>query len=267
MPKSFIKWAGGKAQMLKYIKPLVPKFDQYYEPFVGGGAVFWSICPEDYKKALLSDSNGELMTAYKVIRDDVEDLITLLRKYPNDKDFFLQMRAIMPNDLDPIPRAARFIYLNKTCFNGLYRVNKSGGFNSPFGKYKNPKICDEDTLRSCNRALQGIELTATYFQNVLPEVEGAKSFVYLDPPYVPIDKTSFVSYSKKGFGLEQHEELAKMIEGMDKRGVKVLLSNSDTEWCRERYKGLTITEVHGRRSINSNGKGRGNVGELLIRNY
>jgi DNA adenine methylase len=264
MPRPFIKWVGGKSQLLRELVKYVPKFDTYYEPFVGGGALFFCLRPE---KALLSDSNGELINAFQVVRNHVESLIGFLSEYPNDKEFFLNLRAQNPLELGPILRAARFIYLNKTCFNGLYRVNKRNQFNSPFGYYKNPNICDKGVLRGASKVLQGsVDLAATYFEVACQKpVKG--DFVYLDPPYLPISDTSFTNYSKKGFTLENHETLAKTFEELDKRGVKVLESNSDHPWIRDRYKNYEIIEVQGRRSVNSKGTGRGKVGELFIKNY
>ena len=263
MPRPFVKWAGGKAQLLKEIVKYLPKYEHYCEPFVGGGAVFFALTP---KKAFLSDSNGELINAYQVVRDSVEDLMHVLEKYPNDKDFYLSVRAQNPLELSNVARAARFIYLNKTCFNGLYRVNKRNIFNVPFGNYKSPKICDKGVLRNASKALQGVELTATYFDNALSEVHD-NSFVYLDPPYLPVSETSFVSYSKKGFDLEDHERLAQVYEELDRKGVKVMLSNSDTEWALDRYKDFRVVEVQSPRNINSKGDGRGKVKELIVINY
>lgn len=264
MPKSFVKWVGGKQQLLgELLKQLPHKYAKYAEPFVGGGALFFSVRPEN---ALLADSNGELINAYQVVRDDVEALMQSLSAHVNESDYFYKVRATPPMTLTNIERASRFIYLNKTCFNGLYRVNKKNEFNAPFGKYKNPTICDKRTLKAANRALQGVTLQATYFQTTLAETE-SNSFVYLDPPYLPVSDTSFTSYSKKEFGVKEHSQLADCFDTLSKRGVKCLLSSSDVKWSRDRYQDYKIIEVSARRSINSNGKGRGKTGELLIRNY
>ena len=265
MARPFLKWAGGKSQLLKEIcKHLPKKYNKYYEPFVGGGAVFFFMRPGN---AILSDSNGCLIRTYSVVRDQVEDLIQILEKYPNDEDFYYDMRKLNSAELPDLQRAARFIFLNKTCFNGLYRVNSKNEFNVPFGKYKNPLILDKGNLRSCSKLLQGVTLEATYFykSSILNANQG--DFIYMDPPYVPVSETSFVGYSKKGFNLEQHEKLAKLFEESAAKGVFVLLSNSDVPWVRERYSNFNIIEVNARRSINSKGSGRGKVGELLIRSY
>ena len=264
MSRPFIKWAGGKTQLLKHMHTYFPKsFNTYYEPFVGGGAVFFCIRPE---KAVLSDANGELINAYEVIKTDVEPLIQRLSEYVNEKEFYLNVRSKNPMELERVDRAARFIFLNKTGFNGLYRVNKRNEFNVPFGGYKNPTFCDKGNLRSVSKLLQNVEFHATYFEKVLVNCQ-EDDFVYLDPPYLPIDGKNFTSYTKKGFSLEDHERLASLYEELTEKNVKVLQSNSDTEWARDRYKEFETIEVQGRRSINSKGDGRGKVGELLIKNY
>ena len=263
MPRPFVKWAGGKSGLLNELIKYVPDFNEYWEPFVGGGAMFFALTPE---KAHLSDSNGELMNAYKVVRDDLVPLLAVLSEYPNDKDFYLDMRAKNPLELPQVDRAARFIYLNKTCFNGLYRVNKRNEFNVPFGDYKNPKICDMGVLRLASKALSHTDLSGTYFEHALKEVNQG-DFVYLDPPYLQVKEDSFVSYSKKGFGLKDHERLAACFDDLNRIGAKVMLSNSDTVWSWERYQEYKIISVNNRRSINSNGAGRGKVKELIIINY
>ena len=206
------------------------------------------------------------MNTYKVVRDKVEDLISSLSQHVNEEDYFYKTRATSPTTLGDVARASRFIYLNKTCYNGLYRVNKRNEFNAPFGKYKNPTICAKGVLRNASKALQGITIQATYFQTTLEDAEEG-SLVYLDPPYLPIKDNSFTAYSKKGFTLEDHEQLADCFDDLTKRGSKCLLSNSDTEWARNRYQDYKIIEVLARRSVNSNGKNRGKISELMIRNY
>jgi len=264
MARPFLKWVGGKQQLLQQLHNQLPrKFDYYVEPFVGGGALFFSLQP---KKALIADSNGELINAYQVVRDNLEELVEALSGYTNDSDFYYQVRSLKPYELSIVERAARFIFLNKTCYNGLYRVNSKNEFNVPFGKYKNPAICDRGVLRSASKALQNVEIQATYFQSSLEDLP-ENSFVYLDPPYLPVRDNSFTSYSKKGFNLEDHEALAGCFDALSNNDTKVLLSNSNTDWVKERYKDYKIIEVKARRSVNSNGKGRGEVSELLIRNY
>ena len=264
MAKPFLKWVGGKQQLLKHLHNQLPrKYDYYIEPFLGGGALFFSMFS---KKALIADSNAELINAYIVVRDNLDGLIEALRTHVNDSDYYYKIRALKPYELSSVDRASRFIYLNKTCYNGLYRVNSKNEFNVPFGKYKNPTICDSRVLKVASRALQGVNIQATYFQNILTNIP-ENSFVYLDPPYLPVKFNSFVSYSKKGFGLEEHEALASCFEALTDKGVKILLSNSNTDWVIDRYSDYKIIKVNARRSVNSNGKKRGDVTELLIRNY
>ena len=265
MSKPFVKWAGGKAKLLSELYKYVPKYKTYYEPFVGGGALFFAQTPDN---AVISDTNGELINAFHIVRDDVQGLISKLSEFVNCKSLYMDVRALNPLLLDPVERAARFIYLNKTCYNGLYRVNTKNEFNVPFGNYKNPNFCDQSTLKACSRVLakSNVEIFALGFQNILDKPQEA-DFVYLDPPYFPVDTTSFVGYSKNGFGKKDHEDLATMFEQMSERGVRVLLSNSNTEWVKERYKEFSIIEVTGNRSIGAKGDSRGKVKELLIKNY
>ena len=263
--KPFIKWAGGKTRLLSELHKYVPDFQTYYEPFVGGGALFFSLKPDN---AVISDSNGELIVTYQVIRDDVEGLISKLSQFANCESLYKDVRALNPLRLSPVERAARFVFLNKTCYNGLYRVNSKNQFNVPFGHYKNPNFCDKPTLRACSRILSkpGIEIIPTYFDKALNKPQ-ANDFVYLDPPYFPTDMNSFVSYSKKGFGQQDQELLAKTFEDLTDRGVKVLMSNSCASWVYERYENFIIEEVMGSRSVGAAGNTRGKVKELLIRNY
>lgn len=263
MPRPFIKWAGGKSQLLHELVKHVPEFDTYFEPFLGGAALFFSKQP---KKAVLADVNGELINTYKVVRDSVDDLLSLLQQEVNTLEEFNRIKALDPKVMTSLERAVRFIYLNKTAFNGLYRVNSRGMFNTPFGKYTKPNIADANTLQGCSRALQGIDLFAQSFETTLASAKSS-DFVYLDPPYMPVKSDSFTAYSKKGFGLKDHESLAKLFEDLDSKGVKVLLSNSDMDWVRERYGKFKVIEVLGRRSISCKGDGRASVGELLVKNY
>jgi len=267
MAKSPIKWAGGKARLLHVIMKHVPKeFNRYYEPFVGGGALFFAL---QHQNSVLSDSNGELMNMFTQIRDNLSELIETLSKYPiSNESFYYEMRALVPVELSPLIRACRFLYLNKTCFNGLYRTNRSGQMNTPWGKAKAPNVCDKGTLKVCSKALQGVALDASYFQKSLMSRNAEEGdFIYLDPPYVPISDTSFVGYSKKGFSMEDHELLASIFEEKAGKGVQMMLSNADVPWVRERYKEFKLIEVQAPRSINSKGSGRGKVGELLIKSY
>jgi DNA adenine methylase len=264
LARPFIKWAGGKSSLLSEIaKHLPDSFNRYFEPFLGGGAVFFYLKPD---KALISDSNSDLINTYKIVKNNVNELIAYLNDYSNNESVFYTLRTMNPNLLDPIEAAARFIYLNKTCFNGLYRVNAKNEFNVPFGNYKNPKICDLKTLKLASQALQGIDLDSTYFENSL-ELCKEGDFVYLDPPYLPNTETTFVSYTKNGFFMPDHDRLASCLEDLDKRNVRWLLSNSDSDWVRDRYKVFNIHKVSSRKSICCKGDGRGLLKEVLIRNY
>lgn len=260
MARPFIKWAGGKSKLLKDLRKYTPKtFTDYYEPFLGGAALYFSMTPE---RSFLSDSNQELITTYRVLKEDLANLIKELQTYPNTEEFFYQMRVEKPTS--SIKIAARFIYLNKTCYNGLYRVNSKGEFNTPYGKYKDPMICDIQTFTLASRALQKAVLSCQSFTDSLAGNFDKDAFIYLDPPYVPVAQDSFVSYSESGFNIDCQEKLAGFFETLP---CKVMLSNSDTEWVRDRYKKFNIVEVKSARSINSKGGGRGKVSELIIRNY
>jgi DNA adenine methylase len=260
MARPFFKWAGGKASSLKYLIKHVPEFDNYYEPFLGGGALFFSKTP---KKAFLNDINPDLINAYKVVQQNVEPLIALLSTYDNNAVFYDKIRSSNPEE--PIERAARFLYLNKTCFNGLYRVNSKGQFNVPYGKNKsNP--ADPGTLRLASRVLQSAELTNIHYKDALKNV-GPNDFVYLDPPYVPLSQTSFTRYTKGDFTMDDQEELLKVFKSLNSKGIKAMLSNSSADWVRESYKDFNIIETDVKRSINSKGSGRGEIKELLIKTW
>ena len=270
-----LKWVGGKRQLLETFKPLFPKrFTTYCEPFLGGGAVFFNLQP---RKAYVNDINVELMLVYRVIRDDVESLIEILSTYKNEPDFFYAVRDLDRDKekfdrLSEIERAARIIYLNKTCFNGLYRVNNAGEFNSPFGSYRNPNIVNAPTLRAVNKYLNSAEeiiLTATDYAEVLSELP-KNTFVYLDPPYAPVSTTAnFTGYTKGGFNRDEQIRLRNCCDDLSERGIKFMLSNSDTDFIRELYSDsfYNITFVKARRSVNSVASKRGDVDELVIRNY
>lgn len=261
----FLKSAGGKRQLLSKILPLVPqKFGTYFEPFVGGGALFFALRPS---KAVLGDANAWFIAAYKGVRNDGEGVIRALRKMPYEKSFYLRQRALVKGTpVYDTATAARVIYLNKTCFNGLWRVNKSGGFNVPLGAYTNPTICDAVGLRECSEVLKAASLSPRGFEvNVKAAERG--DFVYMDPPYDPVSETSsFSQYTAGGFNREEQMRLRDCALGLKRRGVKVLLSNADSPYIRALYRdGFEIIRVEASRSINSKGSGRGNVGELLIR--
>ena len=272
--KPILKWAGGKSGLLSEILPRLPEtFNDYYEPFLGGGAVFFALADTGrFKRAFLGESNAELMLTYQTLARKPEKVIEALRGLTaeHSEKFFYSVRGRQVADrilgVDVIVLAARLIYLNKTCFNGLYRVNKKGEFNVPFGDYVNPPICDEEALRAAALVLKkDVDMGACDFEECVRTAKRGDA-VYMDPPYVPLSSTSnFTAYSKSGFSLEDHERLRNCAEKLVARGVHVLLSNADTPFVRELYEGFLIEEVQARRAINSNGGKRGKVGELLIR--
>lgn len=274
-PKPFVKWVGGKRQLLSQFRKmkLYPpeqfniKTGRYFEPFVGGGAVFFDLLPE---KGFLSDLNKELVITYNVIKNNVEDLIKSLKKHKTDKDYFLNIRSQGVDTLTDINRASRFIYLNRTCFNGMYRVNSKGDFNVPYGKYINPLICDEINLRKVSKALKGIDIKHQDYKEVLKKAK-AGDFVYFDPPYHPVSKTaSFTSYTAESFLEKEQLELRDTVLELDKRGCFVMLSNSDADFINDIYSGyknIKINKVTAGRAINSDGTKRGKVVEVLITNY
>ena len=245
--------------------PLLPKsWGRYFEPFVGGGALFFALRP---RNAVLTDSNAELVNVYRVVRDKLEALIEELSKHPYDKDHYYEVRAQDPRTLTDVEAAARMIYLNKTAFNGLYRVNKSGRFNVPFGRYSNPKICDRPRLRAASEALRGVVVAQRDFSEVVHFTRPG-DFVYFDPPYVPRSATSnFTNYASGGFGLEQQRRLAQIFRELDRAGVKVMLSNSDTDLVRSLYHDFRIDTVLARRAVNSKASARGPITEVVVRNY
>jgi len=267
IPRPFVKWVGGKTQLIKRYGSLVPKsWNRYYEPFIGGGALFFHFKPQ---QAVLNDVNAELANAYTTVRDDVDALIKVLRTHVYDKDHYYAVREQDPDDLPPVHRAARTIYLNRTGFNGLYRVNKKGLFNVPFGRYTNPTICDEPNLRACSAQLAGTEFRSTDFERACRDARKG-DFVYLDPPYAPVSPTSdFTSYVAGGFGFEEQARLRDMLVKLDRRGAKFMLSNSDAQGLRKLYEraGWDVIRVRAGRAINSKTSRRGKVYELVVRNY
>lgn len=274
-PKPFVKWVGGKRQLLKQFRELNlyppecfnPESNTYFEPFVGGGAVFFDLLP---KHAELSDTNRELVMTYNVIKDNVDSLIKSLKKHIYNKEYYLGVRAQDINELSDIEIASRFIFLNRTGFNGMYRVNKSGQFNVPFGQYKNPLICDENNLRKVSEALQGITITHQDYKDVL-ELAKIGDFIYFDPPYYPLNPTSsFTAYTAKGFFEKEQIELRDTFVKLHERGCFVMLSNSDTPFINELYSGLegvSVNKIIAGRAINSKGSKRGKINEVLITNY
>lgn len=273
--KPFVKWVGGKRQLLKQFRDLglyPPEgFDTtkntYFEPFVGGGAVFFDLLP---KKAVLSDLNKELVITYNVIKNNVDALINSLKKHKHNKEYFLKIRAQKIENFSDIEIASRFIYLNRTAFNGLYRVNSQGQFNVPFGQYTNPLICDEQNLRKVSLALKNTEIKHQDYKEVLKKAKKG-DFVYLDPPYYPINKTSsFTAYTKEGFLDKEQIELRDTFVELHKRGCFVMLSNSDTPFINNIYsgfKGIKVNKVFAGRNINAKASGRGKITEVLVTNY
>ena len=266
----FLKWAGGKRQLLAHIAALLPeRIDTYFEPFLGGAAVFFRLAAEGrFRRAVLADANPELVNCYNAIRDDVDAVIGELQKFRNERALYYRVRGRDPSKLSTAARAARLIYLNRCGYNGLYRVNKSGQFNVPFGSYRRPVICDEDRLRAAAQALQKARIICADFARTLKKV-GPGDFVYLDPPYVPLSATSsFTAYAKRAFGAADQERLAAVLRTLGAQRVPALLSNSDCEATRELYRGFDrIDRVPARRAINSVGHGRGPVDEILVRSF
>lgn len=272
--KPVLKWVGGKRQLLDDIKPFIPKhITTYIEPFIGGAAVLFELQPT---KAIINDYNTDLINVYEVIKEDLENLLTLLEEHNlnNSEKHFYEVRSwdrdeYQYSQLSRVEKAARIIYLNKTCFNGLYRVNSKGEFNTPYGKYENPNIVNEVRLRAVSEYLNdnNIKIMNEDYTEAL-KYQRKGSFVYLDPPYMPISETSaFTSYTENGFDLEEQIRLKKVCDNLDKRGISFLQSNSDTPFIRDLYKDYNIKTIRAKRSINSKGNGRGEINEVLIYNY
>ncbi|WP_414576395.1 DNA adenine methylase [Anabaena sp. CCY 9402-a] len=267
-PRPFLKWAGGKGRLIQQYIPYLPKnYQNYYEPFLGGGALFFYLRPQ---RAILTDINAELITVYRCVRDHVEELILLLKEHKlrHGKDYYYSIRANSSgNDLE---KAARFIYLNKTCYNGLYRVNSQGKFNVPLGKYTNPNICPEDLLRAASATLTTSKIKQADFTDILNYATGSEDFVFCDPPYHPVSSTSyFTSYHQSSFSEKEQEKLRNICAELASRGVKVVICNSDADFIRNLYKEIEfkIYIIEAARSINSNIQKRGMVKELLITSY
>lgn len=274
--KPFTKWTGGKRQLLPELLSLMPKnYDQYFEPFIGGGALFFDTMP---KKATINDFNKDLVLAYRQIRDDVELLISYLEKHKmnNSKDYYLKIRSLDREEgfhrLSDVEKAARLIYMLRVDFNGLYRVNSKNQFNVPYGKYQNPKIVDIDLLTKINKYLNDadIKILQGDFELAVSEAKEG-DFVYFDPPYAPVSPTSsFTSYTHEGFDIWDQKRLKDVFLKLTNRNVKVMMSNSDVELIHELYgqiDNVDIKIVGANRMINSRSSGRGKVNEVIIRNY
>lgn len=267
--RPILKWVGGKRQLLDEILPIIKDYSTYVEPFVGAGAVLFALKP---KNAVINDYNKELINVYQVIKNEPDELIRnlTLHKERNSKDYFYEIRAQDRCDdyrgLSAVEKAARTIYLNRTCFNGVYRVNSKGQFNVPYGKYKNPKIVDEEEIKKISEYLNNsnIEIYCGDYRKVLENIEEGM-FVYMDPPYMPVSKTSsFTKYTTSGFSYDDQIELCNECKKMKEKGIKFLQSNSDCKEIRELYKDFNIKEVKAKRNVNSDASKRGMVNEVLI---
>lgn len=267
-----LKWVGGKRQLLDVLKPLLPRrITTYCEPFAGGGALLFNLQP---KTAYVNDINKELIRVYEIIKRDVEALIAALQDFKNDVDFFYSVRDWDRDRekyslLTDVQKAARILYLNKTCYNGLFRVNSAGEFNSPFGNYRNPNIVNAQTLRAVSSYLNAaaIHLTSIDYAEVLQGLPKG-TFVYLDPPYDPVSNTSsFTGYAKGGFSRDEQVRLRKCCDELHRRGLKFMLSNSATDFIKEQYSAYKITVVQAKRAINSDATKRGGIDEVVVRNY
>lgn len=267
-----VKWAGGKRQLWSTIKAYIPnRMSTYYEPFVGGGAVWLGLKP---KAAVINDINDELMNVYEVIRDSVDELVEDLKKHRNESSYFYDIRE-MDRDKDvygrmtKVQRASRILYLNKTCYNGLFRVNNQGEFNAPFGSYKNPNIVNEGTLRALSHYLNEASITLLNcdFDTALQGIRKG-GFVYFDPPYDPVSSSAnFTGYNKGGFDRAEQQRLKTSCDSLNEKGVKFLLSNSATDFILDLYRDYRIVTVRAKRAVNSRGDGRGDVDEVLVMNY
>jgi DNA adenine methylase len=280
--RPFLKWAGGKRSLLKQYESFFKadglastSVETYYEPFVGSAAVFFHLQAEGVaQRYVLSDVNAELVNVYQVVRDELDPLIELLIEYQqrHNRAHYYSVRR---RDRDPqwlasasaVERAGRLLYLNRTCFNGLWRVNSRGEFNVPMGQYQQPRIVREELLRAASAALTAVELRASPFDEAVRDA-GAGDFVYFDPPYVPLSETSsFTSYAADGFNLADQERLADTFRDLNDRGCRVMLSNSDHPLVHELYDGFRIETVSARRRINSQADGRGPINEVVVLNY
>jgi len=297
-PRPFLKWAGGKRQLLSEIEARLPveidTFDTYVEPFIGGGAVMFHLLHNhNFERVVALDINEELILCYKTLQTDVKEVITGLKKlrdcYPGHdeqeerKAFFYAVRSdwnasvgdvLSLKKSEQIERTAQTIFLNRTCFNGLFRVNSKGLFNVPIGSYKNPAILDEQNLLNVSKSIQNVDFHHAQYSHVLHFL-GKKTFVYFDPPYRPLTtSSSFTAYSKSGFNDENQVQLAELCRQLDKNGVQFMLSNSDPKNADEKdlffddlYDGFRIDRVEANRAINSKGSGRGKITEILVQNY
>lgn len=271
--KPVIKWVGGKRQLLQQLYDLMPaNYNNYFEPFLGGGALFFSLAPTN---AVVNDANAALIEMYEVIRDHPTELLNYLTVHAqkNSKEYYYTVREIDRNGqlggLNKIQRVARLIFMLKVDFNGLYRVNSKGQFNVPYGRYKNPKIANAENIMTVSAYFNSAKITFLNEDFADAVNTAAKNdFVYFDPPYIPVSVTSsFTSYTADGFGMKDQERLRDLFFALQQKGVKVMLSNSDTELTRDLYQGANFHEVQASRSVNSDSSKRGKIGELIITSY
>lgn len=280
-PAPFLKWAGGKSQLLQQFEKFIPSdFNQYIEPFIGGGALFFHLYSKGrIKQATILDSNKELIDCYKAIKGNLQDLVECLSEHKVNhlklrEEYYYRIRNKVRNNLDiwnglsVVKRSAITIYLNKTCFNGLYRVNRKNEFNVPVGGYRNPEIFKLGNLKAVNQALRVVKVIRAYdFSKCLQYAE-KDDFVYLDPPYNPLNKTaSFTSYTKNGFGQKEQIKLSEVYRKLSEKGCKIMLSNSDTDFIKNLYGGYRIETVKATRMINCKSAGRGKINEIVVMNY
>lgn len=270
MSKPVIKWVGGKRQLINDIKRLLPKkYNRYFEPFIGGGALFFDL---KHTNAFINDYNPELTNLYKILRDNPQELMSDLDKHINESEYYYELRVLDRDvkkfkKLTLVERASRFIYLNKSGFNGLYRVNSKGECNVPFGKQKNPRYYDAKNIMSCSELLKDTEITTGDFENIKEHIKEG-DFVYFDPPYVPLSETSsFTGYTDKGFDEDMQLRLRELCDYIEELGAYFMLSNSDTPYVKELYEGYKFHIVEATRSINSKASGRGKIKEVIVTNY
>jgi len=262
--RPFLKWAGGKKWLVQHINALLPRdfSGSYYEPFVGAGIFYFTLCPN---RALLSDLNEDLIKTYEAIKTDPDLVINMLEKYPYDSDFYYSMRARKPRSLHG--HAARLIYLNRTCWNGLYRVNRKGEFNVPFGRHKNPRICDADNLRNVSLVLQNTKLLSADFEQAVQKAKSG-SLVYFDPPYITGHQNNgFHMYNNRLFAWSDQERLARVAFALSSRGVFVLVSNADHANIRELYPDFYKYRITRKSLIGGLNSSRGDITESLFSNY
>jgi len=270
MCKPVIKWVGGKRQLIDEIKANMPKkFNRYFEPFIGGGALFFELKAKD---AIICDYNEELTNLYEVIKNKPLELIKDLKKHINSEEYYYNLRALDRDQkrykrVSKVKRASRFIFLNKTGYNGLWRVNKKGQHNVPFGRYKNPTIFEEENILKCSKLLQTTTIINGDFEKIKEYIKEG-DFIYLDPPYVPINNTSnFTAYTDQGFDEDMQFRLKKLCDYIDSIGAYFLLSNSCTEFITDLYKGYEIVSVSANRALNCKADKRGKIKEVLVKNY